>query len=142
MRSYYLLALPVLALTPLPVLANPTLQDQIYAVAASDADQQSVENAKAARIHAAALQEQRRNQAYVDRLRNTRLEESDLDLQVKKAKVARVNEYIDQDLKGEAAINDVIQSNADALRNVSEGAKAKLTSDGRANEKRAKGFWN
>ena len=139
MRPRYLFILPLLA--PMDAWALPTLQDQISAVAASDADQQAVENAKAERIHAAALQEQRRNQTYIDRVRNTRLQESDLDLQVKKAKVARVNEYIDQDLKGEAAISDVIQSNADALRNVSEGAKAKLTSDGRANENRAKGFW-
>ena len=140
MRPRYLCILPLLV--PIPAWALPTLQDQISAVAASDADQQAVENAKAERIHAAALQEQRRNQAYIDRVRNTRLQESDLDLQVKKAKVARVNEYIDQDLKGEAAINDVIQSNADATRNISEGAKEKLKSDGRANEKRAKGFWN
>ena len=140
MRPRYLFILPLLA--PIPAWALPTLQDQISAVAASDADQQAVDNAKAERIYAAALQEQRRNQAYAGRLRDARLQDTDLDLQVKKAKVARVNEYIDQDLKGEAAINDVIQSNADAARNISEGAKEAMKSSGRAEEKRAKRFWN
>jgi hypothetical protein len=78
-----------------------------------------------------------RDQSYEDELRQLEIEEKRIALAEKKAKADRANDYIDQELKQKAATTDVIQSNADVNRNVSEGAKDLLTSEGKAKEKEA-----
>jgi hypothetical protein len=103
----------------------------------------------------ARLADKQRDQDYEDELRRLELEERKLKLSEKKtdmnlgeekeririaemkARSERVDEFIDQDLKSRAATADVIQSQADANRNISEGAKSYMTSAGKAEEKEA-----
>jgi hypothetical protein len=84
--------------------------------------------------------EKQRNQAYEDELRKMSLEEKQLELQTKKAKVKRADDYIDQELNREKARTDVIQSEADATRNVSSGAKNMMTGIGKGEENKTKGW--
>lgn len=63
-------------------------------------------------------------------------------MQAKRAVVKRTDEFIDRDLKQKDASTDVIQSGADAIRNLSDGKKEKMKSEGRAEEKKARGFWD
>lgn len=93
----------------------------------------SAEKAKAERLAAAeavkrqeASKDKERNQAHEDELRQLEIEEMKIRLQEKRAKAARANEYIDQDLNREKAKTDVIQSEADSTRNLSEGSKEML----------------
>lgn len=97
------------------------------------AQQKAQADAKAAE----ALADKKRDQAYQDQQRQLALEEQKLKLQMLKAKADRANDYIDQDLGRQAAQTDVIQSRADATRNVSEGTKSLLQSTGEAEVKDA-----
>lgn len=97
------------------------------------AQQKAQADAKAAE----ALADKKRDQNYEDQQRQLALEEQKLRLQMLKAKAERANEYVDQDLGRQAAQTDVIQSHADATRNVSEGAKSLLQSTGEAEIKDA-----
>ncbi|VVP61672.1 hypothetical protein PS870_06411 [Pseudomonas fluorescens] len=65
------------------------------------------------------------------------IEERKLRLQALKAKTDRSNDFIDAELHNSAAKTDVIQSNADATRNVSSGAKALLEDSGKAEVNRS-----
>lgn len=75
---------------------------------------------------------QNREENYEDELRALELEERRLALQAKKAKVARANDYIDAELRDSAARTDVIQSEADAARNMTSGAKSLMEDAGEA----------
>jgi len=88
----------------------------------------------------AATKEKQRNQAYEDELRKMALEEKQLELQTKKAKVKRADDYIDQELNREKARTDVIQSEADSTRNVSTGKKNLMTGIGKGEENKTKGW--
>jgi hypothetical protein len=85
--------------------------------------------------------DKRRDQAYQDKLRDLDVQQRTLAVEAEKARVARANEYIDQDLKEQAARTDVVQSNADATRNVSAGAKTLLEKTGEAEVKSQSGFF-
>jgi hypothetical protein len=154
-------------LLPMQALAQQSLQDQINAVNQVQEnrvfeEQQAMQREKAeldrmrsnaiksaerkraaiaaanAAKHAEAMKDKQRNQAYEDELRQLELEDKKLDITGKKAKVARTNEYIDQELKSQAAQTDVVQSAADANRNVSKGTEDLMRSTGRAKEVAAK----
>lgn len=84
---------------------------------------------------------QTREESFEDELRALELEERRLKLQAKKAQVARANDYIDAELRDSAARTDMIQSNADAARNVSSGAKSLLEDVGKAEVKRSGGLF-
>jgi len=88
----------------------------------------------------AAAKERDKKEAYNDELKRMALEEKQLELQVKKAKVKRADDYIDQELNREKAKTDVIQSDADANRNVSTGAKNMMTGIGKGEENKTKGW--
>jgi hypothetical protein len=88
----------------------------------------------------AVAKDKQRNQGYEDELRKMSLEEKQLELQTKKAKVKRADDYIDQELNREKAKTDVIQSDADATRNVSSGAKNMMTGIGKGEENKSKGW--
>jgi hypothetical protein len=105
--------------------------------AAYFADQKARADARAAQ----ALADKKRDQNYEDQQREVALEEQKLKLQMLKAKADRANEYVDQDLHREAAQTDVIQSQADASRNLSEGGKSLLQSTGEAEVKDASGWF-
>lgn len=78
-----------------------------------------------------------REESFEDELRALELEERRLALQAKKAKVVRANDYIDAELRDSAARTDVIQSEADATRNVSSGAKSLMEDTGEAEVNRS-----
>jgi len=150
MRKYFFILLT--ALIPSTAFSE-SLQDQISAVESADNSQQQAEHtasekaaaekkARTTREQAAREKEKKREQDYEDKLRQAQLDDVGLDLEAKKAKVSRTNDYIDQDLKKQAAVTDKIQSEADARRNLADGAKEKMKSEGRAEEKKAKGFWS
>lgn len=67
-----------------------------------------------------------RNSYYQERLRDIEIESLKLEIEAKKAEVTRANDFIDQKLKKMTAETDVIQSDADVNRNLSEGTKTLL----------------
>jgi hypothetical protein len=67
------------------------------------------------------------------------IQEKMLQLKADQAKVARANDYIDQDLNRSRAETDVIQSQADATRNISSGEKSFLNQAGQADIARVTG---
>jgi hypothetical protein len=87
---------------------------------------QAAANARAADEHADKL----RDQKFEDQNREIDIEAKKLQLDAMKARVARENDYIDQDLKRKAATTDVIQSTADAKRDIGSGTKALLSGVG------------
>ncbi|KFX70955.1 hypothetical protein TMS3_0103130 [Pseudomonas taeanensis MS-3] len=78
-----------------------------------------------------------REEGFEDELRALELEERRLELQAKRARAARANDYIDAELRESAARTDVIQSDADASRNLSSGTKALLEDSGKAEVNRS-----
>lgn len=87
------------------------------------------------------LADKKREHVYEDQVRDLELENKRLDLQMKKQRVARTDEFIDAELKQEAAKTDAIQSEADARRNISSGTKSLMESEGKAKEEEAKSFF-
>lgn len=99
---------------------------------------QAIANQKAAD----SLADKNRDRAYQDQLRDLDLQQRKLQLEQETARVKRENDYIDQDLKKQAAQTEVIQSEADANRNLSQGGKNLLTSEGKAREEKADKWFN
>lgn len=115
-------------------------QEQAYQRQRQAAAQQAQAQAQAARK---AKQEenkhlQERGERFEDEDRALALEERRLKLDAMKARAARTNDYIDAELRESAAKSDVIQSQADATRNVSSGAKSLMESSGDAEINRSK----
>lgn len=134
---------------PFPALAQSTLSDQIQAVDATISRQEAAEaaakakaekkaEAKAAAARAAAAKARQRNESHEDALRSIEVESLQLDLQAKRMRVSRTDEFLDQELKEQAAKTDVIQSEADSNRSISSGIGEGLKSLGRAEEAKAK----
>ncbi|WP_086956640.1 DUF5384 family protein [Xenorhabdus innexi] len=103
--------------------------------------QEAAREAEKQRILAEAAADKKRDQNYEDELRKLDLEMKKLELEKRTARVKRENEFIDQELKKEAAKTDVIQSDADVKRNLSSGTKSLLESVGKASEKEASGWF-
>lgn len=88
----------------------------------------------AAEEKAERMADKKREQAYEDRKREIELqaaelnllEEKKLELEMKRAKVKRADEFIDAELARDKAATDVIQSTADANRTLSGAAREKL----------------
>jgi len=98
--------------------------------AAQVAEQRKAEAQEHARLEGRAEQQE-------DEDRALDIEERKLKLQELKAKADRANDYIDADLRSSAAQTDVVQSKADATRNVSTGTKALLEDTGKADVNRS-----
>ncbi|EBP4364043.1 hypothetical protein UJ48_04160 [Salmonella enterica] len=98
--------------------------------------------ARQAKLAAEAAQDKARDQSYEDELRRLEIQKQKLALAREEARVKRENEFIDQELKSKAAQTDVIQSHADANRNLSEGGHDLLQSEGKAREEKASGWFN
>lgn len=94
------------------------------------------------RIEAELKADKNRDQKYEDELRKLEIEKQKLALAREEARVKRENEFIDQELKNKTAQTDVIQSHADSNRNISEGGKDLMKSEGKAREKEAGGWFN
>lgn len=113
--------------------------------AAQKAEQERQERARVDAAIAAKNVElhsdKQRDQLFEDKVRDMQLEDAKLDLEMKRAKVNRANDYIEQELKAQAADTDVVQSRADVARNIADGAKEKMKSEGKAEERKAGGSW-
>jgi poly(A) polymerase Pap1 len=119
--------------------------------AAREAALQKAERARAAERAAALaiarekeaqkISVEKDNQHYVDQLRALKIENEKLKLDAKKTDVARENDFVNARLKRENAETDVIQSKADATRNVSSGEKVLLEKTGQAEVKKESGWF-
>lgn len=89
---------------------------------------QAAANARAAELKADKL----RDQAYEDKLRDAEIQQRTIALQKEQKRANREDDFIDAELQMQKAKADVVQSNADANRNVSEGTKSLLTDTGKA----------
>lgn len=96
-------------------------QDQTIALAAAKVRQARA----AASVH------------YQNQVRQLQLQQMRLRLQAQQDKVARENDFINAQLKRENAETDVVQSEADANRNISSGAKVLMEKTGEAEVRQA-----
>jgi hypothetical protein len=115
-------------------------------IAAASAERQREKNAAVAVEKSRQLAEyqsdKKRDQSYEDELRQLELEQRKLAIKREAIRVAREDEFIDQDLKSRAARTDVVQSEADATRNISQGGRDLMQSEGKAREKKASSWFN
>ena len=88
------------------------------------------------------MEDKKREQAYQDQLRTLEIERLKAELQQAQAKAGRANDYIDSDLKRQNAQTDVVQSDADAKRAISNGTKSLLEGVGDGAAKRRSGFFS
>lgn len=88
---------------------------------------------------ARAAKERARNQAYEDEQRRLDLMERKAEIAGRRARADRSNDYIDRELSREDAKTNVINSNADANRNLSEGGRDMLRGVGKGVEKHGLG---
>lgn len=168
-RIILVAALSLVSMSAYAQQAQPSLTDQLGAMRqAQDENDEAARQAQAARETAQRayerrvdqLQQQRqaailaqqqqkaagaeadkkRDQAYEDQLRALDVEQKQLAVEAEKARVARSNEYIDQELKAKAADTDVVKSEADSNRNLSEGTKTLLEKTGDAEVKSQSGW--
>jgi hypothetical protein len=94
------------------------------------------------KLDAEATKDKKRDQNYEDELRSLEIQKQKLALAKEEARVKRENEYIDQELKHKAAQTDVVQSEADATRNISEGGRDLMKSTGKAEENKSDSWFN
>ncbi len=88
------------------------------------------------------LRTKKRDQSYEDELRSLEIQKQKLALAKEEARVKRENEFIDQELKHKAAQTDVVQSEADANRNMTEGGRDLMKSVGKAEENKSDSRFN
>ncbi|WP_207003882.1 DUF5384 family protein [Trinickia mobilis] len=106
------------------------------------ADARAREQARQDRIAAARQAREANDEAYQDQLKELELQQKKLELQARQTQVNRENELIDQQLKRDTAETDLVQSKADANRNISQGQKTLLQDTGTAEVKKASGWFN
>ncbi|HIH9049513.1 TPA: DUF5384 family protein [Escherichia coli] len=111
------------------------------AAAAKEKQRRLAELERKEKLEAEMAANKKRDQDYEDQLRQLELENRKLELEAKKARVNRANDFLDQELKERSAQTDVIQSEADVRRNISTGTKELLQSEGKARESKAKSWW-
>ncbi|ELX3410790.1 TPA: DUF5384 family protein [Enterobacter hormaechei] len=127
--------------------AAERLERQRRASAVAEANRKAAiasaeKKARREKIEAEVKADKTRDQGYEDELRSLEIQKQKLALAREEARVKRENEFIDQELKNQAAHTDVIQSNADSNRNMSEGGRDLMKSEGKAREKKASGWFN
>ena len=119
-------------------LAQIAAQQKAKAAAAAAKVRQAKEDER--------LADKARDQGYEDELRALALEEKRMELAHKKAMLEAqskaADKYVEQDLNVRKAATDVIQSQADANRNITKGIQNNLESQGKAEEKRAGNWFN
>ena len=108
------------------------------------ANAQAAANKKARqdKLDAEATADKKRDQSYEDELRSLEIQKQKLALAKEEARVKRENEFIDQELKHKAAQTDVVQSEADANRNMTEGGRDLMKSVGKAEENKSDSWFN
>jgi hypothetical protein len=119
--------------------AQQESQKRAYAAALAERKAKAIAAERKMRrekIEMEAANDKKRDELYEDELRNLEIQKQKLAVAKEDARVKRENEYIDQELKNQAAHTDLIQSNADSNRNLSEGGKDLMKSVGQAEEKK------
>jgi hypothetical protein len=119
--------------------AQQESQKRAYAAALAERKAKAIAAERKMRrekIEMEAANDKKRDELYEDELRNLEIQKQKLAVAKEDARVKRENEYIDQELKNQAANTDLIQSNADSNRNLSEGGKDLMKSVGQAEEKK------
>ncbi|MCT6425594.1 DUF5384 family protein [Escherichia coli] len=94
------------------------------------------------KLDAEATADKKRDQSYEDELRSLEIQKQKLALAKEEARVKCENEFIDQELKHKAAQTDVVQSEADANRNMTEGGRDLMKSVGKAEENKSDSWFN
>ena len=127
--------------------AAERLERQRRASAVAEANRKAAiasaeKKARREKIEAEVKADKTRDQGYEDELRSLEIQKQKLALAREEARVKRENEFIDQELKNQAAHTDVIHSNADTNRNMSEGGTDLMKSEVKAREKKASGWFN
>lgn len=145
-------------------LAAKKARQKAAAIAAERRRKEEAKAAELARLkerdYQERLQDKRRDQSYDDELRKLELErirlqlekerklaleleveERKIALEREKARLKREDDFIDQELKREAAKTDVIQSEADATRSISRGAESLMSKEGDARIKKESGLF-
>lgn len=117
-------------------------QRQAAQAAKAAAAARAREQARLDRIAAQRQAQAAKEEQYQDQLRDLSLQQKKLQLQAEQVQVMRENDMIDQKLKRESAETDLVQSRADANRNVSQGAKTLLEDTGKARVKKESGWFH
>lgn len=102
----------------------------------------ATERARLDKLAAARQAREAKDESYQDQLRDLDLQQKKLQLQAQQTAVNRENDMIDQKLKHDAAETDLVQSKADANRNLSQGEKTLLQDSGTAKVKKASSWFN
>jgi hypothetical protein len=110
--------------------------------ARSETAARAAAQARQTKIDAARQAREAKDEAYQDQLRDLDLQQKKLELQAQQTAVNRENDMIDQKLKHDAAETDLVQSKADANRNVSQGEKSLMQDTGTAAVKKSSSWFN
>ncbi|EKP0294984.1 DUF5384 family protein [Aeromonas veronii] len=87
-------------------------------------------------------EDKKREQSYEDQLRELQIAKMKLEIESQSKRTKREDDFIDAELKRENARTDVIQSDADANRAISTGARDLMQSEGKASETKAGKWFN
>jgi len=114
-------------------------------VAKENAQREKAQRAQAAAVAAKASEQKAdkvRDQTYEDKLRDLEIQQRMIALQKEQKRANREDDFIDQELNMKKSQADLVQSGADATRNVSSGAKSLMEDTGKAKVKESSGwFW-
>ena len=119
-------------------------QDQVAQQRAFEIEKKRIDAAQAAERDRLALMRERqareekeraRNRAFEDEQRRLDLMDRKADIAARRARADRSNDYIDRELSREDAKTNVINSNADANRNLSEGSRDLMRGIGKGAER-------
>ena len=121
---------------------NREIQQEKQRRANAQATAAANKKARQDKLDAEASADKKRDQSYEDELRSLEIQKQKLALAKEEARVKRENEFIDQELKHKAAQTDVVQSEADANRNMTEGGRDLMKSVGKAEENKSDSWFN
>lgn len=113
--------------------------------AAALATERKLKEAKAQaqyeKIESERIADKKREQEYENLKRQLEIEEMKIQLSKKRKRAEREDDFIDIELKHVQAQTDILRSEADAQRNISEGAKELMIKSGEAEVKKNSGWF-
>jgi len=138
MKTYWLalsLATPILVLAQTaPAQDQAAMDAQVRSLREAELKLQTTQMMAAERARQAEADRLKKIEAQKEEERQLEMESRRIDLEVKRARAKRANDFIDRELKREDAQTDVIQADADVKRNVSSGTKSYLEGAGKGVE--------
>lgn len=118
------------------------LEREAAAARAQRAAAQRRADARRAAAEAERKEDKARHLKYEDELRDLNLQRQKLALEREAKRVKREDDFIDAELKREAARTDVLQADADAVRDIGAGTGDLLRKTGEAQVKKESGWFN